>query len=134
MTEETLFSAFIPFGDIREIQLPKDKARGLPSMYSFFSLSLFPFCFRQTSETHRGYGFVEFEEEEDALHALENMDGSELHGKTLNIRMARSLIPQVCFFLLLSFGFFSLNLSFLFFLVRWTRERLYGRVKNIIKV
>jgi len=44
---------------------------------------------------HRGYGFLEYEEEEDAAHALENMDGSELMGRTISVRVARSMMPQM---------------------------------------
>ena len=56
------------------------------------SFLLFHICF---IESHRGYGFVEFEEETDALHACENVDGSEVCGKVVHVRIAKSLIPQV---------------------------------------
>ena len=59
VTEEILFAAFIPFGDIKEVNIPKDFSEG----------------------KHRGFGFVDFEEEEDAQAAMENMDGAELFGK-----------------------------------------------------
>ena len=59
VTEEVLYAAFIPFGDIKEVNIPKDFAEG----------------------TNRGFGFVDFEEEEDAAAALDNMDGAELFGK-----------------------------------------------------
>ena len=58
VTEEILLSAFIPFGDIREVSIPKD--------------------FK--TNKHRGFGFVDFDEEEDALAAMENMQGAELLG------------------------------------------------------
>mmetsp|Transcript_9610 Transcript_9610/g.14452 ORF Transcript_9610/g.14452 Transcript_9610/m.14452 type:complete len:84 (+) Transcript_9610:68-319(+) len=51
VNEELLHSAFIPFGDLVEVQIPREW---------------------QTT-AHRGFAFVEFEEEEDATAAMENM-------------------------------------------------------------
>jgi peptidyl-prolyl isomerase E (cyclophilin E) len=54
--EETLHAAFIPFGDIVEVNIPKDFAKN----------------------THRGFAFVEFEDEDDSKDAIDNMDGAEV--------------------------------------------------------
>jgi peptidyl-prolyl isomerase E (cyclophilin E) len=43
------------------------------------------------SERHRGFAFVEFEEEDDAADAIENMDGSELSGRVLRCNIAKAL-------------------------------------------
>ena len=51
-----MHAAFIPFGNIQEVQIPKD--------------------FKEN--TNRGFGFVQFFTEEDAAAAMDNMDGSEL--------------------------------------------------------
>ena len=39
----------------------------------------------------RGFGFVEFELEEDCADAIENMDGSELFGKVLRVNFAKPM-------------------------------------------
>lgn len=49
--EKMLSAAFIPFGDIVDIQIPLD----------------------YESEKHRGFAFIEFEAAEDALAAIDNM-------------------------------------------------------------
>jgi peptidyl-prolyl isomerase E (cyclophilin E) len=38
---------------------------------------------------HRGYGFVEYVEPEDAIEAIENMNDSELFGRTLKVNVAK---------------------------------------------
>ncbi|CAE7746991.1 PPIE, partial [Symbiodinium microadriaticum] len=69
VNEETLHAAFIPFGDIREVNIPKDFAEN----------------------KHRGFGFVDFEDAEDAAAAIENMNGAELFGKVLKCNMAKPM-------------------------------------------
>ena len=39
----------------------------------------------------RGFGFVEFETEEDCADAIENMEGSELFGKVLRCNIAKPM-------------------------------------------
>ena len=51
VTEQLVSDAFIPFGDIVEIQMPVD----------------------YESQKHRGFAFVEFETAEDAAAAIDNM-------------------------------------------------------------
>lgn len=51
VTEQLINDAFIPFGDILEIQMPVD----------------------YESQKHRGFAFVEFETAEDAAAAIDNM-------------------------------------------------------------
>ena len=68
VTEEILHAAFIPFGDIREVSIPKDFA----------------------TNKHRGFGFVDYEEETDASAAISNMHGAELVGKVLKCNMAKT--------------------------------------------
>lgn len=65
VTESTLRAAFVPFGDISEIQIPQD-----------YSSREYPCRSRNPhtgTEEHRGFGFVEFFSEEDAADALDNM-------------------------------------------------------------
>lgn len=70
VTASILSEAFIPFGEIVDITLPKPEA---PS----------------STDLHRGFGYVEFEESEDAKEAINNMDQSELFGKVLKVAMAK---------------------------------------------
>ncbi|XP_043477459.1 peptidyl-prolyl cis-trans isomerase E [Leptopilina heterotoma] len=65
--EKMLSAAFIPFGDIVDIQIPLD----------------------YESEKHRGFAFIEFEAAEDALAAIDNMHDSELHGRTIRVNIAK---------------------------------------------
>jgi RNA recognition motif-containing protein len=51
VTEEILFAAFIPFGDIKEVSMPMDF----------------------TVNKHKGFAFIEYVEEEDATEAIDNM-------------------------------------------------------------
>lgn len=60
-------SAFIPFGDITDITIPLD--------YS--------------SQKHRGFAFIEFQLLEDAAAAMDNMNESELFGRTIRVNIAR---------------------------------------------
>jgi len=69
VTKEILHSAFLPFGDILEVQLPRDD--------------------RQPNTSHRGFGYVEFEEAGDALAAIDNMDQAVLAGRVLNVMQAK---------------------------------------------
>jgi peptidyl-prolyl isomerase E (cyclophilin E) len=63
VTELTLRSAFLPFGPIKECNIPLDNETG----------------------KHRGFGFVQYEDREDAADAIDNMHNGELFG-----RLARS--------------------------------------------
>ncbi|KAJ4369095.1 hypothetical protein N0V83_006178 [Neocucurbitaria cava] len=70
VTQQTLFHAFLPFGDIVEVNLPKPD---LPS----------------ATEQHRGFGYVEFEAASDATDAIDNMDRSELYGSVIKVAPAK---------------------------------------------
>lgn len=65
--EKVLQAAFIPFGDITDITIPLD----------------------YTTQKHRGFAFVEFELVEDAAAAMDNMNESELFGRTIRVNVAR---------------------------------------------
>ncbi len=66
VTLDVLRAAFIPFGNLKDAQLPLDAAGKA-----------------------RGFGFVEFEEEADAIAAIDNMEGAELFGRTIRVNVAR---------------------------------------------
>ena len=65
--EKIVQAAFIPFGDITDISIPLD--------YS--------------TQKHRGFAFVEYELVEDAAAAIDNMNESELYGRTIRVNVAR---------------------------------------------
>jgi RNA recognition motif-containing protein len=63
-------AAFLPFGEIIDISLPKPEA---PS----------------STELHRGFGYVEFEDADDAKEAIDNMDQAELFGRVIKVSAAK---------------------------------------------
>ncbi|XP_013786126.1 peptidyl-prolyl cis-trans isomerase E-like, partial [Limulus polyphemus] len=67
--EKVLHAAFIPFGDIVDIQIPLD----------------------YETQKHRGFAFVEFELAEDAAAAIDNMNDSELFGRTVRVNLAKPM-------------------------------------------
>lgn len=66
----TLHAAFVPFGEIVDISLPK------PDQPS-------------STDPHRGFGYVEFETVVDAREAIDNMDQSELFGRIIKVAAAK---------------------------------------------
>lgn len=70
VTASTLSEAFIPFGEITDITLPKPEA---PS----------------SADLHRGFGYIEFEDANDAKEAINNMDQSELYGRVIKVALAK---------------------------------------------
>lgn len=66
----SLHAAFIPFGEIVDVSLPKPEAPN-------------------STDLHRGFGYVEFEDPSDALEAIDNMDQSELFGRVIKVSAAK---------------------------------------------
>lgn len=64
--EKILNAAFVPFGDLVDVQIPLD----------------------YETEKHRGFAFIEFENAEDAAAAIDNMNDSELFGRTIRVNIA----------------------------------------------
>merc|ERR1719203_2072359 len=64
----TLEAAFRTFGELKSVEIPLDMKSG----------------------KHRGFGFVEFMEVEDAEAAIDNMHHAELWGRTLRVTLARA--------------------------------------------
>lgn len=62
-----LKSAFLPFGDIVDVNLPMD----------------------HSSRKHKGFAFIEFQLPEDAADAIDNMDNGEILGKTIRVNIAK---------------------------------------------
>ncbi|KAJ1918644.1 hypothetical protein IWQ60_007453 [Tieghemiomyces parasiticus] len=70
VNEKVLLAAFLPFGEIVEIHIPPDPA---------------------SRNQHRGFGFVEFEDPDDALAAVDNMHFGELYGQVIKVNLARPM-------------------------------------------
>lgn len=70
VNEKILKDAFLPFGEIVEVSIPKSD---LPS----------------STDPHRGFGYVEFEIPGDSKEAIENMDQSELFGRVIKVSAAK---------------------------------------------
>lgn len=70
-TQSHVLDAFIPFGEIVEVKVPKqDKPN--------------------SAEPHRGFAYVEYEDAADAKEAINNMDQSELFGRVLKVSQAKA--------------------------------------------
>ncbi|KAL4879145.1 putative peptidyl prolyl cis-trans isomerase cyclophilin [Aspergillus karnatakaensis] len=70
VTVQTLAEAFVPFGEVVDITLPKPD---VPN----------------SNDNHRGFGYVEFDLPDDAREAIDNMDGSEIYGRTIKVAAAK---------------------------------------------
>lgn len=66
-TEDSLREAFERFGDVEYAKVITDRETG----------------------RSRGFGFVTFTEREDALNAMEALNGTELDGRAINVNEAR---------------------------------------------
>jgi peptidyl-prolyl isomerase E (cyclophilin E) len=115
---KTLTAAFLPFGEIVDVQIPMDIALseqpwGHAAVSRSTKSTLRPIrhvgnratcglaqdssttfdrpTHSATPDKNRGFGFVELAEEGDAQDALENMEGSELFGRTLRVTVARPM-------------------------------------------
>jgi len=70
--DEGLREVFEPFGEIVEAKVISDRNTG----------------------RSRGFGFVTFEEENDAQKAMEELDGKELDGRSLRVNEAQDKKPR----------------------------------------
>lgn len=70
VTTTNLHDAFIPFGEIADVSLPKNDDP-------------------KVTDPHRGFAYVEFEDAEDAKEAIDNMDQSEFFGRILKVSAAK---------------------------------------------
>lgn len=70
MDERILTDAFLPFGVIVDVTIPKPEQQA-------------------SLELHRGFGYIEFQVPGDAKEAIENMDQSELYGRVIKVAAAK---------------------------------------------
>lgn len=66
MTPEELKEVFAPFGNILEVKIITDRATG----------------------RSKGYGFVDFENEEDAKKAIESLNDTQVKGRNIKVNNA----------------------------------------------
>ena len=66
-TNDSLRSAFEPFGEVNSANVITDRETG----------------------RSRGFGFVEMASQEAANNAIEELDGSEIDGRRVNVNVAR---------------------------------------------
>lgn len=71
VTSSHVLDAFIPFGEIVEVQLPKSDAP-------------------KSSDPHRGFAYVEYEDVSDAKEAIDNMDQAEFFGRVIKVSQAKA--------------------------------------------
>ncbi|XP_017477763.1 PREDICTED: peptidyl-prolyl cis-trans isomerase-like [Rhagoletis zephyria] len=65
--DKILRSAFLTFGDIIDISMPLD----------------------YITQKHKGFAFIEFESADDASAAIDNMNDSEIFGRTIRVNLAK---------------------------------------------
>lgn len=68
MTEEILRAAFAPFGELTDVNLPLDSS----------------------TQKHKGFAFLQYDERSDAADAIDNMNGAELFGRVLKVNIAKA--------------------------------------------
>lgn len=74
----------MPFGEIIEVNLPSSSSSGAAN-----SDSRDNDLNNSGSTKHRGFGYVEFESQEDAAAAIDNMDQAMLAGRVLTVAPAK---------------------------------------------
>jgi len=110
-TEATIRAAFVPFGPIKSIDIPRDYAKGAFLLISFVFIRCSPLLLKPPNNlcqllythpttqkqhtkhpkgTHRGFCFIEFDEPEDASEAIYNADGAEILGRALSVNLAQA--------------------------------------------
>lgn len=79
--EDTLLSAFQPFGEIVEIHLPKH--RNTTTINGEASTT--------QSSNHRGFGFIVFSSSDDVEGAIDNMHLNEIEGRVITVTPAKPI-------------------------------------------
>lgn len=98
--EGTLLQYFSPFGEVIDVQLPKQRtaessSHGQPAAPTALDgqsgedqlqqMQLID----QSQQPHRGFGFVVFAAEDEAEDAIDNMNLNEIEGRIVNVSLAR---------------------------------------------
>ena len=67
VTEATVRAAFVPFGEVTDVNMPMDAA----------------------AKKHKGFAFVQFDDRDDAAEAIDNMHNAEMFGRVLRVNLAK---------------------------------------------
>jgi RNA recognition motif-containing protein len=81
VTLQILSAAFIPFGELVDVTLPKPDNRSNQRQQDGNH--------QRDGENHKGFGYVEYETPGDAQSAMDNMDQSELYGRVIKVAPAK---------------------------------------------
>lgn len=89
--EEHLVSAFSAFGEIIDVQIPRDKARSeqTDELHAARGPSPLSRC------SHRGFGFLVFSTQSEAQDAIDNMHLNEIYGVSVDLSVSERL-PMHC--------------------------------------
>lgn len=79
--EDSLLSAFQPFGEIVEIHLPKHHPNAKTTTNGGTSVN----------ESHRGFGFIVFSSPDDVEGAIDNMHLNEIEGRVITVTPAKPI-------------------------------------------
>lgn len=71
VTVASLHDAFVPFGEIADVSLPRNENPN-------------------STDPHRGFAYVEYEDADDAKEALDNMDQSEFFRRVIKVTAAKA--------------------------------------------
>ena len=136
VTADSLHDAFLPFGEIAEVSLPRnDNPNRNPNhnhnhtnTNNHHQNSNNNADGEEGPPTHRGFAYVEYEDADDAREAIDNMDQAEFYGRVLRVSAAKppksaeeglgsktAVWEQVCVFsLCFVFSHFLILLFFFF--------------------
>ena len=67
VNEVTLRAAFVPFGEIVDVNMPMEG----------------------NAQKHKGFAFVQFDDPSDAAEAIDNMHNAELFGRVLRVNLSK---------------------------------------------
>lgn len=82
--EATLLRYLAPFGEVMDVQLPKQRAADEAATAGAAAQQG-----QEPALPHRGFGFVVFATEDEAEDAIDNMHLNEMEGRIVNVSLAR---------------------------------------------
>ncbi|CAK7233926.1 hypothetical protein SBRCBS47491_008776 [Sporothrix bragantina] len=88
VTVSSLHDAFLPFGDIADVSLPKSDRN--PKRDQATGADQDGVAADQDAISHRGFAYVEFEDADDAKEAIDNMDKSDFFGRIIKVTAAKA--------------------------------------------
>lgn len=87
VTVANVHDAFIPFGDIADVSLPRNERHGKNSRANGADED--GAAPEPEASGHRGFAYVEYEDADDAKEAIDNMDKSEFFGRSIKVTAAK---------------------------------------------